>query len=83
MVRKEEANDVDVNLKVIVISILLAVVHGLIEAIFIVMEKVANKTSTMNYLMICFNGRFGFIPFVECLDKKKNLSEKSDVLDYD
>lgn len=83
MVRKQEENDVDVNLQVIVISILLAVVHGMIEAIFIVMEKEANKTSTMNYLMICFNGRFGFIPFVECLNKKNNSSEYNDVLDYD
>ena len=65
-----EENDVDVNLQAIMFSILTAIAHVLMEILFVKMEREANKTTTMNYLMICFNGRFGFIPFTEYLDNQ-------------
>lgn len=45
------------------ISVSLAVLHAVIETLFIYLEKVANKTTFMHYTIICFNGRFGWVPF--------------------
>ena len=47
------------------ISIVFALLHASIEFMFINLEKKANKTSMMHYLIICFNGRFGYVPFIQ------------------
>ena len=79
------------NLDVIIGSVVVAFIHGFIETYFIIMESKANKTTFMNYLIICFNGRFGFFPFSDYIgnqnkkDKKKDekVESKDEVLDYD
>ena len=45
------------------ISLSTAVLHGLLEFAFIFLESESTKTSIMHYSIICFNGRFGWIPF--------------------
>jgi len=59
----EELELLDVTLLEILISVSLSIVHSLVEMMFVSLEKKANKTTWMHYLIICFNGRFGFVPF--------------------
>lgn len=61
------------------LSIGLAVCHTGIELVFIYLEKVANKTDFMHYTIICFNGRFGFVPFTNHFS---NRDASEDVVDY-
>ena len=51
----------------IAISILLALTHGVLECVFLYMEAQASKTSFVNYCIICFNGRFGWVPYNDYL----------------
>ena len=67
----EELADLDVSLETIMVSILFALLHAAIEAIFINLEKKANKTTMMHYLIICFNGRFGYVPFKQYFNLDK------------
>lgn len=57
----------DVSFISIVISILLALSHALLESIFLYIEAQASKTSFINYCIICFNGRFGWVPYNDYL----------------
>lgn len=59
--------ELGVDPKNIVISLMLALLHGLLEAIFLAMEAQASKTSFINYCIVCFNGRFGWVPFNDYL----------------
>lgn len=56
-----------VSVTAIIASIMLAVSHGLIECSFLYMEAQASKTSFFNYCLICFNGRFGWVPYNDYL----------------
>ena len=49
------------------VSILLAATHALLELIFLYMEAQASKTSFINYCIVCFNGRFGWVPYNDYL----------------
>ena len=51
----------------IVVSVLLALSHALLECVFLYMEARASKTSFINYCIICFNGRFGWVPYNDYL----------------
>jgi hypothetical protein len=79
--RNNEAErvELDVSLEAIMFSISLAVLHTGIELVFIYLEKVANKTDFMHYTIICFNGRFGFVPFTNHFS---NRDASEDVVDY-
>lgn len=48
---------------VIVFSLLAAILHAMIEMIFINLEAEACKTTLMHYFIVCFNARFGWVPF--------------------
>ena len=49
------------------ISIMLAFAHAILESLFLYMEAQASKTSFLNYCIICFNGRFGWVPYNDFL----------------
>ena len=55
----------------------------MIEGLFIYMEKKANKTDLMHYAIICFNGRFGWVPLSNNLKTASQEGKSSDYLNYD
>lgn len=48
---------------VIVFSLLAATGHAIIEIMFVNLEAEACKTTLLHYFIICFNARFGWVPF--------------------
>lgn len=66
----KDANAVDefgVSMQSLGISILLSFSHAILEVMFIYMEAQASKTSFINYAIVCFNGRFGWVPYNDYL----------------
>ena len=60
------ANGIDqVTMEAIIVSLSLAVLHVLLESFFLKMEAKATKTSFLHYCIICFNGRYGWVPFTD------------------
>lgn len=52
-----------VSVDAIVASLICAVLHAFFELIFVKLEAYACQTSITHYMIICFNARFGWIPF--------------------
>lgn len=68
----------------IVASLFLALSHAILEFMFLYMEAQASKTSFVNYCIVCFNGRFGWVPYNDYLIKtSQQLQEKSKNVDED
>lgn len=59
----EELERIGVNMNAILLSLMFAVVHVLIELQFLALDSKACKTTKMHYIIICLNGRFGWVPF--------------------
>jgi hypothetical protein len=59
----ESTKFLDVDMSLIVSSLTCAFLHGIIEVIFLKMEAKACKTDLIHYSIVCFNARFGWIPF--------------------
>ena len=78
MEHPDEKAEIDVNVKAIIGSVILACIHGVIEIYFMIMESRANKTTFMNYLIICFNGRFGFFPFSDYIGNQNKKEKKEE-----
>lgn len=55
----------------IIISILLALTHSIIELIYLCIENKIVKANFFEYALACMNGRLNWIPFTEKLSKKK------------
>jgi hypothetical protein len=72
----------DISIEAITISLLFAVLHATIEFMFLSVEKKANRTSMMHYLIICFNGRFGYVPFQHFFSSNTDFNGL-DQLNYD
>jgi hypothetical protein len=53
----------------LIVSILLGFLHGLIEMFMIYTESKAAKLSIKNYIVICMNGRFDWLPFENILNE--------------
>ena len=51
-------------MEAILISLACAVIHAIFEVIFLHLEAVSCKTSKIHYTIVCFNARFGWIPFI-------------------
>jgi hypothetical protein len=70
---------------VIVVSLAAAVVHGVLELIFLNMEAKACKTQFSHYFSICFTGRLGWVPFTNKYDSVSSGDkfDLKDVLNYD
>jgi hypothetical protein len=79
----DELDDLDVNTDAILISVGLAVLHAVVEMLFIYLEKVANKTSFMHYSIICFNGRFDWVPFTNHFSQQNENSKVERFFNYD
>ena len=88
-----EAQDLDISVVAIVISLSLSVAHGILEVIFLQMEANATRTSFLQYCMICYNGRFNWIPYLDFIidfyqrgnlgQNEEDLQNEEVVLDYE
>jgi len=47
------------------VSLLFSILHFWVEVMFIKIESIAFDTSMAYYSIVCFNGRFGWVPFAE------------------
>ena len=61
----EKKDKYGVNLNSILVSISLSIAHVILEIIQLYFEALACKTSLTKYCVVCFNGRFGWVPFVD------------------
>jgi hypothetical protein len=60
-----------VSFQAILLSIILAVVHAALEVSYLWIEAKVTKTSFMNYCIVCFNGRFDWVPYVDYLTSEE------------
>lgn len=84
--KPEEAEAYGVDLTSILISVGLAIAHAILECIQLNFEAKASKTSLANYCVACFNGKFGYVPFVDNMAriiKDEHASVDDFILDYD
>jgi hypothetical protein len=61
----------------IVASLVSAVLHAFFELIFVYLEAVSCKTTVIHYFIVCFNARFGWIPFVNFFSSLAGFDEES------
>lgn len=59
--------EMGVSLDSIGLSFLISISHALLEMIFIYTEAQASRTTFVNYTIVCFNGRFGWVPYNDYL----------------
>jgi hypothetical protein len=52
-----------ISVEAILISLSFAIFHTIFEFLFLNTEAIACKTTITHYAIICFNGRFGWVPF--------------------
>ena len=52
-----------ISIYTVLLSVSLAFGHIILEVIFLYLEAMATKTNFINYAIVCFNGRFGWVPF--------------------
>jgi hypothetical protein len=65
-------------------SFFFAVVHAILEIIFLRLEADALRQSFMHYSIVCFNARAGWIPFDHLyLPVAKSEDEKQEIINYD
>eukprot|EP01084_Bolivina_argentea_P159140 277190_1 len=69
-------NDVGIDQFEIILSILFALMHSIIEGTILFYEAKATKLNFFHYLVHCVNGRVGFIPFIHTI--KNNSVNKMD-----
>ena len=67
-----------VSLNAIFMSIALAGVHGFLEAIYLKIEAQAAKTTFLNYCIVCFNGRFNWVPYNDYLISMTTEKDNTD-----
>ena len=73
-----------VSLNAIMVSIALAFVHTILEFGYLYLEAKASKTSFINYCIVCFNGRFTWVPYNEyILSDEVTQSDKIVVIDFE
>jgi hypothetical protein len=77
-----ELEELDISLEAISLSIAFALLHASIEFMFLRVETKANRTTMMHYLITCFNGRFGYVPFSHLFASNTNFNDL-DQLNYD
>ena len=66
-----------VGLAAIIASLTCALAHAFFEMIFVYLEAVSCKTTVIHYMIVCFNARFGWIPFVNFFSSLAGFDEKS------
>ena len=70
---EETIQNFGVSIKSLGISIILSLTHTILECLFLYMESQATKTSFINYTIVCFNGRFGWVPYNDYLIKTSQI----------
>ena len=63
----EEGKMFHVTASSINFSLAIAILHAVLEWIFLALEAKVSKTSILNYMIVCFNGRYGWVPYQEYL----------------
>ena len=59
------AADLGIDLQNLLLSIILAIFHFMIEFLLLTIEAKAFKSSILYYSIICLNGRLNWVPFME------------------
>jgi hypothetical protein len=72
----EDAEGFGVSKTSILTSLALAIGHMVLEGIQLYFEASACETSFVNYCVICFNGRFGWVPFLDKMNEKAQRQKK-------
>lgn len=70
-------NKLGVSMSAIIFSLSSAIVHAFFEMIFVYLEAVSCKTTVVHYFIVCFNARFGWIPFVNFFSSLAGFDEDS------
>jgi hypothetical protein len=65
-------------MEAILISLSCAVIHAIFEVIFLHLEAVSCKTTKIHYTIVCFNARFGWIPFIHYFSSVSGFDDESD-----
>ena len=73
----DNGNNLGVSVSDIATSVALSTTHAIIEAFFLNLEAQASKTSFLNYCIICFNGRFGWVPYKDHLISQQSQLENT------
>jgi hypothetical protein len=73
-----ESNELGVDAEAIMASLTTAIVHAIFEIIFLHLEAVSCKTTKIHYTIVCFNARFGWIPFIHYFSSVSGFDEKVD-----
>jgi len=70
-------NELDVSTAAIASSLACALIHAFFEMIFVYLEAVSCKTTVMHYFIVCFNARFGWIPFIHYFSSLAGYDDKA------
>ena len=60
------------------ISLACAVVHAVFEVLFLHLEAKSCKTTKIHYTIVCFNARFGWIPFIHYFSSVSGHDEEDE-----
>jgi len=77
MLRWAKQNNMDsiygITLDTILVSLLAAVLHFILEFVSLKLEAGACQTRLMHYSIICYNGRLGWVPFIEKFESAQSI----------
>ena len=79
----DSTESLDVDVSVLLGSMTCAILHALIEGLFVSLEARACKTTLMHYCIVCFNARFGWIPFQNLFSSVGGQVEDKDSMNID
>ena len=71
------------NASVISMSLFAAILHATIEIMFINLEAQACRTSLIHYFIICFNARFGWVPFSDKFSSVTNYKKPASYANHE
>lgn len=69
-------SELGVDMVAILFSLACAVIHAIFEVIFLHLEAVSCKTTKIHYTIVCFNARFGWIPFINFFSSVGGVDEE-------
>lgn len=73
-----------ININGIIASLMTALLHTIIEMVYLNVESKACKTTLTQYSIVCFNGRFGWVPYANNFTSSEQTKQISnEVLSYD
>ena len=75
---------VQISWTIVFWSFFFAIIHAILEVIFLRLEADALRQSFMHYSIVCFNARSGWIPFDHLyLPVAKTEKEEQDTINYE